>query len=84
MRYEDYIEINPAIRFGKPCIQGTRISVQDILEMLAGEMTFADIIEEFPQLDVQKNPSCLVIRSFTGAECENGRCMKLLIDANLS
>ncbi len=54
MNYADFIEINPAIRFGKPCIKGTRITVQDILEMLAGEMTFASIIEEFPQLTIEK------------------------------
>ena len=54
MRYEDYIEINPAIRFGKPCIKGTRVTVQDILEMMAGEMSFAEIIEEFPQLNTEK------------------------------
>ena len=54
MRYEDYIEINPAIRFGKPCIKDTRVTVQDILEMLAGEMSFIEIIEEFPQLNTEK------------------------------
>lgn len=54
MRYEQYIEINPAIRFGKPCIQGTRITVQDILEMLSGGMSFEDILEEFPQLTLEK------------------------------
>jgi len=70
MRYEDYIEINPAIRFGKPCIQGTRISVHDILEMLAGEMTFADIIEEFPQLDVQKIRAAL---SFAASRERNAK-----------
>jgi uncharacterized protein (DUF433 family) len=54
VRYEDFIEINPAIRFGKPCIKGTRISVQDILEMLAGETSFDEIIEEFPQINTEQ------------------------------
>lgn len=54
MNYENSIEINQAIRFGKPCIAGTRITVQDILEMLAGGMTTDEIIVEFPQLTVEK------------------------------
>ena len=54
MNYENSIEINQTIRFGKPCIAGTRITVQDILEMLAGGMTTDEIIVEFPQLTVEK------------------------------
>jgi len=54
MQYEQFIEINPNIRFGKPCIKGTRITVQDILEMLAGGMSFEDILIDFPQLDMEK------------------------------
>ncbi len=54
MTYNNIIEINPAIRFGKPCIKGTRITVQDVLEMLAGGMSFTDILEEFPQLTLEK------------------------------
>ncbi len=52
--YESHIVIDPAIRFGKPCIIGTRITVQDILEMLAGGMSFEEILEEFPELDLEK------------------------------
>jgi len=39
MDYRQYIEINPNIRFGKPCIKGTRISVYDVLSWLASGMT---------------------------------------------
>ena len=46
----NYISINPEIRFGKPCIIGTRISVADILHWLASGMTQDEIIEDFPQL----------------------------------
>ena len=42
----------PEIRFGKPCIVGTRIAVQDILSWLASGMTNAEIIEDFPELTV--------------------------------
>jgi len=36
MGLESRIVVDPAIRSGKPCIQGTRITVYDILEYLAG------------------------------------------------
>lgn len=48
--WQERISINPEIRFGKPCIKGTRIAVRDILGWLASEMTFEQIIEDFPPL----------------------------------
>jgi len=48
--YQSIITINPQIRSGKPTIRGMRISVYDILDMLANKMSFADIIEDFPEL----------------------------------
>ena len=53
MNYEDRIAINPAIRGGKPCIIGTRITVYDILEYLAGDMTEDEILQDFPSLTRQ-------------------------------
>jgi len=50
MSYEDRIVIDPAIRSGKPCIKGTRITVYDILEYLAGGMSEGDILRDFPSL----------------------------------
>lgn len=46
------ISSSPGIRFGKPCIAGTRIAVQDILNWLASGMTNAEIVEDFPELTV--------------------------------
>lgn len=48
--WQERISINPEIRFGKPCIKGTRIAVRDILGWLASEMTFEEILEDFPTL----------------------------------
>ena len=45
-----YISIDPAIRFGKPCIKGTRITIADILSWLSNGMTTAEIISDFPEL----------------------------------
>ena len=50
MSYLDRISIDPAVRSGKPCIKGTRITVYDILEYLAGGMTEAQILRDFPSL----------------------------------
>jgi len=44
------ISINPDIRFGKPCIKDTRITVGDILQWLAAGLTPAEIIDDYPQL----------------------------------
>lgn len=46
--FSSYISINPEIRFGKPCIKGTRIAVADILQWLASEITHAQILEDYP------------------------------------
>ena len=45
-----YIAIDNGIRFGKPCIKGTRITVGDILKWLSTGMTEQEIIEDFPEL----------------------------------
>jgi uncharacterized protein (DUF433 family) len=48
--YQEFIAINPEIRFGKPCIKGTRIAVLDILQWLASGMSYEEILEDFPLL----------------------------------
>lgn len=53
MNFEDYIIINPDVRSGKPCIKGTRITVYDILEYLAGGMSESEILEDFPNLSLK-------------------------------
>ena len=50
MNFEKHISVTPDIRSGKPCIKGTRITVYDILEYLAGGMTEAEILGDFPSL----------------------------------
>jgi uncharacterized protein (DUF433 family) len=48
----DRITINPAVCSGKPTIRGMRIRVIDVLEMLRDGMSEADILEEFPELEI--------------------------------
>jgi uncharacterized protein (DUF433 family) len=54
------ISVDPAVRFGKPCIRGTRISVGDILEYLGSGMSEDQILKEFPQLTREDIRACLV------------------------
>ena len=42
--------MDPRIRSGKPCIKGTRITVYDVLEYLAGGMSEDAILRDFPDL----------------------------------
>jgi uncharacterized protein (DUF433 family) len=57
--YKEYIEVNAEIRFGKPVIKGTRITVYDVLQWLASGMTHEQIIEDFPQLSNDQILACL-------------------------
>ncbi len=50
MEWQDRVSVNPAVRSGKPCIKGTRITVYDVLEYLAGGMTEDAILQDFPDL----------------------------------
>ncbi|MBD2605022.1 DUF433 domain-containing protein [Scytonema hofmannii FACHB-248] len=56
----DRISINSQIHFGKPCIAGTRITVQSILELLNEGLSFKEIIQEYyPNLQVEEIQACL-------------------------
>jgi uncharacterized protein (DUF433 family) len=55
----DRISIDPNVRFGKPSVRGTRITVGDILGYLAGGMTEADLLADFPQLTQDDIRACL-------------------------
>ena len=57
--YSDRISMNPNIRFGKPCIKGTRISVYDVLSWLASGMTNDQILEDYPELKIEDIRACL-------------------------
>jgi uncharacterized protein (DUF433 family) len=53
------IHVDPEIRFGKPCIRGTRITVGDILGYMAGGMSDDQLLKEFPQLVREDIKACL-------------------------
>ena len=58
--FKDHITINPEIRFGKPTIIGTRISVYDVLNWLANGMNIEEIIYDFPELTEENIKACLL------------------------
>lgn len=53
------ITINPAVRFGKPCVRGTRLSVGDVLGALASGRSEAELLRDFPQLTHDDVLACL-------------------------
>ena len=59
MDYKDYITIEPNKRGGKPCVRGLRITVYEVLEYLASEMTEEEILADFPDLTKDDLKACI-------------------------
>jgi uncharacterized protein (DUF433 family) len=54
------ITVSPRIHFGKPCVAGTRIPVQNVLELIREGVTFPEIIQEYyPDLQLQDLQACV-------------------------
>ena len=47
------ITLDVGKRGGRPCIRGLRITVYDVLSMLSSGMSAAEILEDFPELELQ-------------------------------
>lgn len=47
----DRITTDPEVRFGKPCIRGHRITVQELLEWLSNGASQQQILADYPQLE---------------------------------
>lgn len=59
MAYQDYIEITPGKRSGKPCLKGMRISVYDVLSWLSKGMSSEEIYDDFPEIKPEHIQACL-------------------------
>jgi uncharacterized protein (DUF433 family) len=59
MDYKEIITIEPDKRSGQPCIRGLRMTVRDVLEYLAGGMSFQEILTDFPDLTETDIRACL-------------------------
>ena len=54
------ISVDPAIHFGKPCVAGTRVTVQSVLELVREGVSFADIVKDYyPDLEVDDVRDCV-------------------------
>lgn len=60
MDYQAYVSIDPEIRFGRPCLTGTRISVADVLGWLGNGQTIPEILADFPELTQPQIQACLL------------------------
>lgn len=57
---EERIAVNPNVHFGKPCVAGTRITVQNVLELVREGVPFDQIVRDFyPDLDSQDIRACI-------------------------
>jgi uncharacterized protein (DUF433 family) len=57
--YERRIVIDPMVHFGKPCIAGTRIPVEDVLELIQENISFTEIVEKYyPDLEIEDIKAC--------------------------
>jgi len=57
--YKGRIVIDPNIHFGKPCIEGTRITVEDVLEIIQEGISFAEITKKYyPDLTLEDVKAC--------------------------
>ncbi len=56
----DRISVDSSVHFGKPCIAGTRITVQNVLELVQAGISFEQIIRDYyPGLEVKDIQACL-------------------------
>ena len=54
------ITVDPEVHFGKPCVAGTRITVQSVLELLDEDLSFDEIIQDYyPDLAPEDIRACV-------------------------
>jgi uncharacterized protein (DUF433 family) len=59
-RMIERITVDPEVHFGKPCVAGTRITVQGVLELLDEDLSFDEIIQDYhPDLTPEDIRACV-------------------------
>jgi len=54
------IAVDPEVHFGKPCVAGTRITVQSVLELLDEDLSFGEIVQDYyPDLTTEDIRACI-------------------------
>jgi uncharacterized protein (DUF433 family) len=59
MQLSQRIVIDPDVRFGKPFVRGTRVSVGDVLGLLASGMSMDELVAEYPSISRDDVLACL-------------------------
>lgn len=59
MQLSQRIVIDAEVRFGKPCVRGTRVSVGDVLGFLASGMSVEEVVAEYPSISRDDVLACL-------------------------
>ncbi|MFZ2897604.1 MAG: DUF433 domain-containing protein [Saprospiraceae bacterium] len=55
----DRITIDPKVMHGKPSIRNMRFTVSQMLELIAGGMSFQEILEDYPYIELEDIQACL-------------------------
>lgn len=63
MKWEDRIVASPDVLVGKPVVKGTRLSVEFIVDLLAGGWTQEQILDNYPNLKTEDIRACLAYAS---------------------
>jgi uncharacterized protein (DUF433 family) len=50
---------NPQQCGGRPCVRGMRIRVTDVLDLLASGLSFAEVVAELPDLELEDVRACI-------------------------
>jgi uncharacterized protein (DUF433 family) len=59
-KMQERIAVNPNIHFGKPCVAGTRIPVQSVLELVSEGLSFEEIVQDYyPDLEIEDIRACI-------------------------
>jgi uncharacterized protein (DUF433 family) len=62
--YRNHIEANPEVMFGKPCVKGTRVPVDLILQKLANGYSVEDLLDAYPRITRKDIEACLAFTKY--------------------
>jgi len=65
MGWQERIEVNPKILVGKPIIKGTRISVEQVLDLLSSGATVDDVVRDYPHVSRDDVLACVAFAADT-------------------
>lgn len=72
------ITVNPKVMVGKPVIQGTRLTVEFVLNLLAHGASVEEILDEYEGLEIEDIQACLL---FAGKSLSKTEFMPLVLES---